>query len=290
MTRWPHRAGAAAGIRGGDWPGASLGPYTAMAMPAAPTLIAISVGNSRTHLGRFEDGSLVETARLVNDELPPIVERILQWRATIADTPTMIAMATVDPPVSERLLSMLQDQLAEDVYRIGDDLPVPIGRQLDPETITGDDRLLNAAAAYDRIKQACVIIDAGTAVTVDFVDGEGTFHGGAIAPGARMQLRALHEYTASLPELDFNKPDDETFGRSTAQAMLKGVYFSIRGLVWRLAEAYAERYGAYPQIVATGGDAELLFQDDELVDNIVPDLALLGIAAAVKHALARDPD
>jgi type III pantothenate kinase len=162
--------------------------------------------------------------------------------------------------------------------------------QLDPETITGMDRLLNALAAYRRLRQACVVVDAGTAVTIDFVDGEGTFHGGAIAPGARMQLRSLHRQTAALPEIEFRKPDDETFGRSTAEAMLRGVYHGIRGAVWRLVERYADRYGAYPHVIATGGDAEVLFADDELVDRIVPELTLHGIAACVEHALAARPD
>ena len=79
------------------------------------------------------------------------------------------------------------------MYRVGDDLPIPIQVDLAPETITGSDRLLNAVAAFDVLQQACVVVDAGTAVTVDFIDGKGTFHGGAIAPGARMQLAALHK-------------------------------------------------------------------------------------------------
>ena len=138
------------------------------------------------------------------------------------------------------------------------------------------------------MKQACIIVDAGTAVTVDFVDGEGTFHGGAIAPGGALQLRALHEHAAALPELKFNAPTDEAFGRSTSQAMLQGVYHGIRGMIWRLVEQYAEAYGAYPMVIATGGDAEILFARDELIDRIVPDLTLMGIAAAARRSLVSD--
>ena len=129
------------------------------------------------------------------------------------------------------------------------------------------------------------MVDAGTALTVDFVDGEGTFHGGAIAPGAAMQLRALHEQTETLPELRFSAPDDNAFGRSTGQAMLNGVFHGIRGAVQRFVERYSEHYGAFPQVIATGGDAEALFAGEDLVDHIVPDLTILGIAAAARHAL-----
>ena len=105
-----------------------------------------------------------------------------------------------------------------------------------------------------------------------------------------MQLRALHEYTSHLPEMRFAAPNDDAFGRSTAQAMLNGVFHGIRGTVQRLVERYAERYGAFPQVIATGGDAELLFANEDLVDNIVPDLTILGIAAAARHALASKVD
>lgn len=249
-------------------------------------LIAISVGNTRAHIGRFVDGNLTASERMPNDDLAGIAQYVVQEWASISDKPrAAVAIASVNDELAARLVSAIEDQLAVEIYRVGDDLPVPVGRQLDPETITGVDRLLNAAAAYDAVKQACVVVDAGTAVTVDFVDGEGVFQGGAIAPGASMQLKAMHQYTSALPELDFCKPDDEAFGRSTAQAMLQGVYYGIRGMVWRLVEQYAARYGAYPLVVVTGGDATTLFESDELIDRIVPDLTLLGIAAAARHAL-----
>ena len=113
--------------------------------------------------------------------------------------------------------------------------------------------------------------------------------GAAILPGAMMQLTALHNGTSNLPELPFTAPDDsDVFGRSTSQAMLKGVYHGIRGAVQRLVEQYATQYGAFPQVIATGGDAETLFSSDELIDDIVVELGILGIAAAARHALATD--
>jgi type III pantothenate kinase len=225
---------------------------------------------------------LREDQRFPNSELPAIVSGITRWWRDIASHPrASIVLASVNDREANRIRSAVEDQLGVEVYRVGEDLPIPIGRQLDPETITGVDRLLNAAAAFQTVKQACIVVDAGTAVTVDFVDGEGVFVGGAIAP-------ALHEHTHDLPELTFEAPTARTFGRSTAQAMLNGVYHGIRGMVWKLVEHYAERYGAFPMVIATGGDAQLLFGNDELVDRIVPNLTVLGIAAAARVALASD--
>lgn len=260
-------------------------------MSNAQKIIAINVGNTRTQIGRFDEDGLKRTTRLPNLELGPIVQAVAdEWKAFDDSAQVAILVASVNDPVAERLCSALEDQLSTDVYRIGVDVPVPIGTQLDPETITGVDRLLNAAAAFDTVKQACIVVDAGSAVTVDFVDGQGTFHGGAIAPGATMQLHSLHEHTAALPDLPFRAPDAEPFGRNTSQAMYQGVFHGIRGMVQRLVEQYAESYGAFPMVIATGGDAQVLFEKEELVDRIVPDLTLLGIAAAAKHALADSDD
>lgn len=253
------------------------------------SLVAINVGNTRTQVGQFEAGELKHSERFPNADVQPIVQAIVKdWQGLADAAQRSVLVASVNDAVADRLTSAVEDQLSVEVYRIGSDVPIPIGQQLDPETLTGVDRLLNAAAAYDRLKQACIVVDAGTAVTVDFVDGEGTFHGGAIAPGASMQLHALHEHTAALPDLTFRAPENEAFGRNTAQAMYQGVFHGIRGMVQRLIEQYAEHYGAFPLVIATGGDAPVLFENDHLVDRIVPELTLMGIATAAKFALAEN--
>ncbi|MEE2907230.1 MAG: type III pantothenate kinase [Planctomycetota bacterium] len=261
-------------------------------MAADTYLVVISVGNTRTHISSVEGDACGAPTCFTNDDLAGAVSRVVElWGRKTAGASGSILMADVNEPVASRLASAIQDQLSEDVYRIGQDIPIPMMVRLDPETITGTDRLLNALAAWESVKQACIIVDTGTAVTVDFVDGEGTFHGGAIAPGAAMQLRALHEYTDALPEVEFRSPQSGAFGKSTAEAMILGVFAGIRGLAWRLVEQYAAEYGAYPMVIATGGDAEAIFGEDELIDRVVPNLTLIGIAACAKHALAGEaPD
>jgi type III pantothenate kinase len=136
-----------------------------------------------------------------------------------------------------------------------------------------------------------VVIDAGTAITVDFVDGAGVFHGGAIAPGAQMMLDALAQRTAALPALTASDPaSDGPYAKTTPDAMQTGVVAAARGLVRVMLDRYAEAYGAYPVVIATGGDAERLFASDELVESVVPHLVLRGIAASVRRALAPEDD
>jgi type III pantothenate kinase len=245
-------------------------------------LLAINVGNTNIHIGVYEAGSLSET--LIVRASDPNTQQVTLHQAwdRIKDLPgAAVVCASVNPPVAKRLIEWASSTLDVTVHRIEQDMQVPIGRQLDPETIVGEDRLLAAAAAYDTLKQAVIIIDAGTAITIDYVDGAGTFHGGAIAPGARLQLRSMNQGTAQLPDLDPAKPD-EPIGHNTTQAMLSGVYYGIRGMARELIEQYAQATGSFPMVVATGGDAKLLFEDFDLIDRIVPDLALQGILVTAK--------
>jgi len=247
-------------------------------------LLAVSIGNTRTRIGAFVDGQLVETAFALNREPAQIIDLACKSFDPLRHCEGAVVLtASVNPPLFEQIEPQLAKALGRDIARVERDLPIPIGRHLDPETLIGDDRLLDAAAAFDVVKQACGVIDAGTAVTVDFIDGQGTFHGGAIAPGPRMMLDCLSRHTAQLPEIEMARPD-ESIGHNTAQAMLGGVFHGLRGMVRELVEKYAEVSGAYPAVIATGGDADLLFHGYELVERIVPDLTLKGMAVTLQHA------
>ena len=251
-----------------------------------PPVLAIQVGNTRIKLAAFRGEDPEEVVFVAKDDLAGAVEAATRLYESIGAEPdSSVVVASVNKPVSDALVGALRDQLSCDIYTVPDDMPAPIGTCLDAGARPGVDRLLNAAAAYGKLGQACIVIDAGTCVTVDFVDGEGVFHGGAIAPGAQLQLDSLHGRTAALPEVEFARPRaDEPYGRNTVDAMRLGVFEGIRGMVQALVERYATAYGAFPLVVATGGDAEALFSDSELVQRVVPDLVLDGIRVAVQAA------
>jgi len=249
-------------------------------------LLAISVGNTRTRYGVFLDGKLEEDGALDNGKYSAITDKLREAYERVASTddPTVM-LASVNPPLAERIENFVTTELSPGSFlRTERDVEVPVGRQLDPEAMVGDDRLLNAAGAFEVLQQACVVVDAGTAITIDFIDGAGTFHGGAIAPGAGMMLKALHEHTAQLPETTVAKPI-EAIGHNTIEAMRSGMYHGLRGMVRELVEQYAEEAGVYPMIVATGGDAPLLFEGDALIDRIAPQLTLFGMMVTLKKAM-----
>lgn len=248
-------------------------------------LLAVSVGNTRTRVGAFVKGELCEVSTFRNGRVDRITSAIDQAKKALSEAEDVhVLVSSVNPGMIDDVMTLLRQHTDYGVYRVEQDVPIPIGRQLDPEAIVGEDRLLNAAAAFDKLHQACVVVDAGTAMTIDYIDGNGTFHGGAIVPGAQLMLDALTKRTALLPDVDFKKPD-ELIGHNTTQAMLTGAFYGLRGIVRSVTEAIAVETGAYPMVVATGGDAQVIFRDDEFVNRVIPDLGLIGIAVTLRKQL-----
>lgn len=259
-------------------------------LPRIPALIAVAVGNTRTRIGVFKEGELREAESVMNDADPGRAARAFIERTGAEGSAAVLS--AVHPGFADAVADGI-DPVTTDVHRLGRDLPIRIAHGLDDAGTVGHDRLVNAIGAYGRARQACVVIDLGTAMTVDFVDGRGTFQGGAIMPGLRMMLRALHEQTAQLPLLTYERPDPARgpIGKDTPHAMRLGVTAMVRGAVRELVEQYAEFYEAYPQVVATGGDAGVLEAQGEsglgagVIEHFVPDLQLIGIYTACQLAL-----
>ncbi len=258
-----------------------------------PRLLVVSVGHTNATASLTRGATLDKPRRFPLDDLGAVADGLVEMAGELAAEgadDAAVVFSWTNRAACDTLASALAGRTELRTFRLMEDLTIPIRHALQDEAVakTGQDRLLNALAAFDAAKQAVVVVDAGTAITVDFIDGKGVFQGGAIAPGAGAGLRALHSMTTSLPELKAEQPDDEPFGRDTRQAMLQGMKYGAQGLVRRLVERYAEAYDAYPMVVATGGDAGLLFDDDELVDRVVPHLTLRGIALACVHELGED--
>lgn len=253
----------------------------------AQPILALAVGNTRTRFGILRGEEVSDARSLPNASLESLAAEASSLAAAAGAGSAVIA--SVNTPIADQLESRLD---LPEIYRLGRDLPIPLSHSLDDASTLGQDRALNALAAYAKAKQACAVIDAGTAITIDFIDGEGTFHGGIIAPGLALMLASLHQHTHALPKLEPVNPDPARgpFGKDTRHAMLLGVRNAAIGLARHTIETFAEKYEAYPQIIATGGDAQALFASDELVEHIVPDLQLLGIAQACRLALEHEAD
>ncbi len=251
-------------------------------------LMVLNVGNSRLSIGVFAAGALQYSTRLSHAQRADWQGKIADaWERITKTEGPAIAGASVNPSMAEPIELAVQQATGKRVEWVGRELVLPIKVLTDEPEKTGIDRIVNVAAAFEQMQKACVVVDAGTLITVDCCDDEGKFLGGAIAPGIEMMIDALHEKTAKLPRIEFQKPSG-AFGKNTEAAIAQGVYHGVRGMVKELVESYATELGNWPDIIATGGDAPRLFEGWELIHAIAPDLTLYGIALAyashhIKH-------
>jgi type III pantothenate kinase len=256
-------------------------------------LVVLNLGNSRLAVSTFRVGELGEVTRVGVGNSADWAEPIRRaWGQVAGAENAAVVAASVNPGLEAELERVVGDVASRRVVWVGKDpstgsgqaLELPIKVLTDEPEQTGIDRVLNVAAAFEQMGKACVVVDAGTAITVDACNDAGEFLGGAIAPGVRLQFDALHDHTAKLPRVERLTVPEHPFGNTTEQAILHGVYHGVRGMVKELVETYATELGNWPDLIATGGDAEVLFRNWELVHAIAPDLTLYGIALAyVNH-------
>jgi type III pantothenate kinase len=252
-------------------------------------LLCLAIGNTRVAVAAFVAGNLESVRRVAVSDRAGLTQAVTEmWNLVSELTDPAVAGASVNPPAVEPIEHIATQITGARVEWVGRDLDLPIRVLTEHPEETGVDRILNIAAAYEQIGKACVVVDAGTAITIDCCNDAGEFVGGAIAPGVAMMLDGLHEKTAKLPRVELAIPLPAPFGRDTTQAILHGVYHGVRGMVQHIVENYASALSAWPDVIATGGDAELLFKDWEVIHAVAPDLTLYGIALAyanhhIKH-------
>jgi type III pantothenate kinase len=166
-----------------------------------------------------------------------------------------------------------------------DNLPLEV-RVNHPDRV-GMDRLLNAVAvnATRAEGEHVIAVDAGSAVTVDWVDGQGAFRGGAIFPGLRLMSQALHHATALLPNVTITEPPAR-LGVDTEAAMRTGIYHAVVGGIDRLISELYTQADARCRVVLTGGDATLLTSGVRTPHALAPWLTLQGMLAAAPRSHA----
>jgi len=148
--------------------------------------------------------------------------------------------------------------------------------RIDNPREVGADRLVNAVAAYDRVRAACIVVDFGTAITYDAVSAAGEYLGGVICPGINISAEALFQRAARLPRVDVRKPAS-VIGRSTVGSMQSGLYFGYASMVEGLIARIRAELGEPAKAVATGGLAESMAADLPSIEAVDPVLTLTGL-------------
>lgn len=256
---------------------------------SANGLIAVDIGNARTKLGLFAGDSAtgipepIGTLPLLDDA--PELEKIASWLADEVDRELTWWIASVNRSAASQLIDWIREHRPEDRVTLLASGDLPLEVRLERPDMVGIDRLVDAVAA-NRLRTAdrtAVIVDVGTAITVDLIASDGAFLGGAILPGIQMSARALHEFTDLLPLVDVSEltVPPQVLGTDSVPAMESGLFWgsvgAIRELIERLCDK--DRFGQ-PQVFLTGGAGEAVATLLGPDVRYIPHLTLAGIALA----------
>ena len=249
-------------------------------------LLVIDVGNSNTVLGAMEDGVVrfrwrITTQSRTTDELGMLMLELFRVRGIIPSNITGVCVSCVVPSVLYAIVKASKRYLNVDAFVIGKGIRTGMRICTDNPQQLGADRIVNAVAAYKRYAQALVVIDFGTATTLDCVNSKGEYLGGAIAPGFQIALDALFVRTAKLPKVEVEKTTS-VIGKNTTHSMQAGMFWGYVGLVNELAlrckaELRAMESDVPIQCIATGGLANLVGSDCSEIDKIEDHLTLYGL-------------
>jgi len=244
------------------------------------TLLACDVGNTRVGIAMVRGGRIRQTVRLPLAGLGGLATCFRLDSASAAgrsDWPVIVS--SVNPEATESLRKMVGQITSGPFLVARQDFPVPIETAVDQAEAVGVDRLLAALAAWESVRDAAIVVDVGTAMTVDAVDDEGRFLGGAILPGPSLGGRALHEWTAALPEVSLDATIDAV-GANTESAIRGGLVLGAAGAIERLVAEQREVLGPSARVLATGGGLCHLAGLLTCLDEVRPDLVLEGLVAA----------
>jgi type III pantothenate kinase len=236
--------------------------------------VVVDVGNSRAKWGRCGGGAVRHVAALPTDRPDAWLAQFQQWQLGAA---TAWVVGGVNPRRVEALVAWLREHCGG-VEVIGSYAQLPLVVDVSEPAAVGIDRLLNAVAAVrggKRQRLPAVVIDAGTAVTVDWVDAEGRFRGGTIFPGLRLMAQALCDHTALLPFVAVTEPRPRLPGLNTRQAIRGGLYYAVAGGINTLITRLSADSAAH--VFLTGGDAALLREAIDGRAELWPEMTLEGL-------------
>ena len=255
-------------------------------------LLAIDVGNTNTVFALHDGVQFIAEWRC-NTESVRTADQYFVWLSELMRHKKLDPASISDVVVSNTAPATLFN-LRVLCDRYFDTRPLVVGKpecklpveiRVDNPAEVGADRLVNTIAAHDRYGGNLIVVDFGTATTLDVVAEDGAYIGGAIAPGINLSLDALHSAAAHLPRIDVTMPP-QVLGRNTVHCMQSGIYWGYVGLIEGIARRIADERGTKMRLIATGGLSPLFASGSDMIEKFDADLTMHGLFLI--HAYNKD--
>lgn len=250
-------------------------------------LLAVDIGNTNITLGVFEGEQLRAAWRLATDvhrmadEYAAMLLNLLPHENITPSDIKEVSMCNVVPPLTTTFIALFQRYFQTRPLVVGAGVRTGVSIRMDNPREVGADRIADAVAAHNLYGGSLIIIDLGTATTFSIVSKEGDFIGGIIATGIATAAEALYSRTAQLPRVDLVRPKN-VIGTNTVTAIQSGVIYGYASLVEGMLSRIQKELGEKVKVVATGGYAGLIAKETKAIDEVNPDLTLIGLRLIYK--------
>ncbi len=250
-------------------------------------LLALDLGNTEITVGLFGDEELERSWRLMTHPARTADEWAVLLRALFTQAGLDVTdvdgsvLASVVPMMTDAVADALLDATGTTPIVVTPDSPLPIRLDVDEPQTVGADRIVNTLAASRLFGADTIVVDFGTATTLDCITRDGRFLGGIIAPGVRTAGETLVRRAAKLSATEI-APPARAIGRRTQDCLRAGLVFgaadAVDGMARRLKREWPTR--DVPRVVATGGLAPLIAKYSSEIEEVHPDLTLQGLRLA----------
>ncbi|WP_075983378.1 type III pantothenate kinase [Bacillus massilinigeriensis] len=251
-------------------------------------IFVFDIGNTNIVLGVYKGEELIHHWRIetnrykTEDEYGMIIKSLFEHgNLTFSDIDGII-ISSVVPPIMFSIERMCEKYFHIKPLVVGPGIKTGLNIKYENPREVGADRIVNAVAAIHEYGSPLIIVDFGTATTYCYINEEKQYLGGAIAPGINISTEALYSRAAKLPRIEIARPD-HIVGKNTVAAMQSGILYGyvgqVEGIVKRMKEQSKER----PMVIATGGLANLIAHESNVIDVVDPLLTLKGLKLIYKR-------
>ncbi|NMM48173.1 type III pantothenate kinase [Marinigracilibium pacificum] len=247
------------------------------------TLLSIDIGNSDIVVGLWRDDKIEHIWRTPSskEKNPDAFQMIFRQWLLESDIKiseiTSISLSSVVPILTDKVSSSMEALFGISPLIIGPEVYNKIPISTERPTEIGSDLMCNALSAYIRSgRQACVVVDFGTALTFTSVNNDGSVAGVAIAPGLKTAIKALTQNTAKLPEVPLEMPKS-VLGKNTVHAIQAGILGGYTGLVEKMISLIKQELDTSIHVYATGGLSSILTPLNDSFDIVDVNLTLDGL-------------
>lgn len=252
-------------------------------------ILVMNAGNSNITLGIYQHDKLIHhwrtetNIRKTEDEYAMQIKAFFAHEGISFEQIKGIIISSVVPPIMFVLELMCKKYFHTQPLIVGPGVKTGLNIKYENPREVGADRIVNAVAALEQYGgRPLIIIDFGTAITYCFINESGDYLGGAIAPGIAISVEALNVRAAKLPRFEIARPS-QVVGKNTISAMQAGVFYGFIGQVEGIVSRMKAQSKEEPLVIATGGLAQLIADETQMIDIVDSFLTLKGLAVIYKR-------